>query len=125
MEIEYFFSQSAAASLNIEDFGNCAIEANNDDGLFWYLIIDTSLGWTRMLTYGPIDPLSPTMEESCTCSYARFEFNGPKIVKAIDRFLNTERKKIMPITQAREISRDNALAHCKSIVEYMKGFEVF
>lgn len=125
MEIEYSFSQIASASLSVEDYGNCAIEANNDEGLFWYIVVDTRYGWTRIFTYGPINPISPQLEEKCDCSFSRMEFNSQRIIKAIDKFLNTERKKVMPITQAREVSRDNALAQCKSIVEYMKNGENF
>lgn len=125
MEIEYSYNQTATAAISLEDYGNCAIEANNDEGLFWYMIIDTQYGWTRIMTYGPINPVSPQLEEKCVCSFERMEFNGQKIVKAIDKFLNTERKKLLPITQAREISRDNALAQCRSIPEYMKNMENF
>ena len=123
--IEYSFVGQFESQLNIEDIGNCAVEANNDDGQFWYLIIDTRLGWTKIMQYGPINPQSDTFEDSCECTFSRIEFDAKKIYRVVDMFLNKTRKKLMPITQAREISRDNALNQCRSIIEYMKDTEKY
>lgn len=121
MEIEYSYTQSAAAALNVEDYGNCAIEANNDDGFFWYLVVDTALGWTRVLEFGPVSIDKEELPETFNCSYSRFEFRGPKIVKTIDKFLNRETKHLLPISQAREVGRDSALDHCPVFPQYMRS----
>ena len=36
---EYFYTQTAMGELEVEDMGNCVIEASNDMGCFWYLCI--------------------------------------------------------------------------------------
>ena len=124
MEVEYASEATFTAVLSLSDVGNCAIEANNDDGQFWYMVVDTNLGWTRIFEYGPIIPQKELMEDSCVCYFSRIEFDMKKIIKSIDSFLNKSRKGYMSITQAREISAGNALAQCKSIIEYMKSPEV-
>ena len=125
MQIEFCRQESYLGSIDIEDYGNCAIEANNDDGLFWYLVISTSMGFVRVMEYGPIDPTSDKLEDSCICCFSRMEFDGKKVVRIIDNFLNKSRKSFSDITQAREISKDDALAQCKSLISYMKDEEAF
>lgn len=120
MEFEYAYSTTANGQVDIEDYGNCAIEANNLDGQFWYLIIDTKLGWTQIMEYGPIDPKGVGLEDSCVCLYDKVEFNGKKIARRVDMFLNKGRNGFSPIEQAREISKESALSQCKSIIDYMK-----
>lgn len=123
MQIEYYEQSEFLGCLEVDDFGNCAIEANNDDGEFWYLVIDTKIGYTRVMEYGPIVPNKETLEDFCGCSFTRIEWDAKKVVNIITSFLNKKRKGRLDISQAREISRESALAQCKSIIEYMKDSE--
>jgi len=41
---EYFFTRQAVGELEVEDMGNCCIEATNDQGMLYYLVTDTKLG---------------------------------------------------------------------------------
>lgn len=125
MQIDFCKQESYIGSINIEDYGNCAIEANNDEGQYWYLIVDTCMGFVRTMEYGPIVPSLSRMEDSCVCVFSRSEFDGKKVVKKISDFLNKTRKGYMDITQAREVSRKTALSQCRSIIEYMKDPEEF
>ena len=50
---EYFYTQQAVGQLNIEDLGNCAIEAFNDEGSHYYLVIKTQLGQSIVMEAGP------------------------------------------------------------------------
>ena len=67
MNFDYFTVQTVMANIEIEDIGNCAIEANNDNGEFWYLIIRTTLGSTQIFEYGPTIHTG-IMEKSVNCS---------------------------------------------------------
>ena len=124
MQIEYAYELKAGDCLQLDQPGNCAIEANTIDGLFFYLIIDTRLGWTRIMEYGPVNPLTEGMEDSCACSFDRFEWNTKKLTKAVDTFLNKNRNKIR-IFQAKEVDRQYALSQCRSIIDFMKKEDVF
>ena len=40
MEFNYYYDTIAMASIDVEDIGNCAIEAHTDLGEFYYLLIN-------------------------------------------------------------------------------------
>lgn len=117
MNIEYFKQLQAMDSIEIEDIGNCSIEACNDSGAFWYLIIKTNYGMSEILEYGPIVPDINELPNSVICDYSKIEFMEGKLKKIIDMFLNNGKRQI---TQAREISKEEALNNCKSLIEYME-----
>ena len=122
MEFEYFYTKSVNGFIDIDDIGNCAIEAFDDLGQVYYLVIRTSYGSTRIMDYGPIIADCDTLPKSTHCTYKRIEYTDAKIKKAIDNFLNNP---YASITQAREIDIDEALNNCKSIINYMKGEDSF
>lgn len=125
MEIEYYQQSQYLGCIDIDDYGNCAIEANNDDGEFWYLVIDTKMGFSRIMEYGPIVPNKEVMEDYCMCAFSRIEWDAKKVVNIIKTFLNKQRKGRLDISQAREINKDLALSQCKSIIEYMADPEAY
>lgn len=115
--VQYFYERTAMNSLDIDNIGDCAIEATNDSGYCWYLVIDTKLGWVRVFEYGPILPDMHELLGSVKCSFDRFEWDDIKIKKRIREFLTNPKRKI---TQAELINRDDALSYCTDIIEYMK-----
>lgn len=117
MEFEYFYTQQATGSLDIEDIGNCAIQANTDNGVYFYLVIETHLGFSHIFRYGPRILNSDSLPKSCSCSYSCMEYNEGKLQTAIQQFLNP---KFYQITQAIEIDKDTALNNCISILDYFK-----
>ena len=122
LNFEYFFSRMAMGDLEVEDIGNCAIEANDDIGNFYYIVIETNLGFTKIFEYGPTQPDFNEMCKSVTCTFDRIEFNEKKIIKRIQTFLNTP---IRNITQAQVVEKEYALDGCKDIIEYMRHKENF
>ena len=122
LEFEYFYQRMATGNLEVEDIGNCAIEANNDDGLFYYLLIETNMGFTKIFEYGPIHPDFHELPKSVKCNFERIEYNEKKLSKKIDDFLNSGFK---CITQAQEIDKDMLLNNCTNIIEYMRDRENF
>lgn len=119
---EYFYTKTAVGNLELEDIGNCIIEAANDEGLLFYLMISTSLGWTKIVEYGPAAPDFYELPKSCFCSFSRIEYDERKIHKRIDEFLNTPKRNI---TQAQEVDADVFFDSCKSILDYVKNPENF
>ena len=122
MEFNYFYTATAIGNLSIEDIYKCAVEANNDDREFYYLVIDSKLGFSKIFQYGPLVKDSDIMHKSVKCSFKRIEVDQFKIEKEIKGFLNNP---FANITQAVEIPINEALANCKSLIEYMKDSEAF
>ena len=125
---EYFYSREAIGNLDVEDIGNCSIEANDDLGNFYYMVIDTNLGFTRIFEYGPCNPDFNELPKAVGCTFNRIEFNEKqieelkKILEEIQNgriysFLNAPHRNI---TQAQLVDRDYALDGCKDIIEYMR-----
>ena len=112
----------AIGQLDVDDIGNCAIEANNDEGNYYYMVIETNLGFTKIFEYGPVQPDFNEMCKSVTCTFDRIEFNEKKISKRIYSFLNAPGKNI---TQAQIVDKEYALDGCKDIIEYMRNSNNF
>lgn len=111
---EYFYVTTAMDELVVDDIGNCIIEANDDEGNFYYLIIRTAYGVTRILEYGPyIDGGFPL---SCSCTFKQFDYHERKISKAIEKFLSK------PLyTQAQLIDNyADISARLKNLTEYLE-----
>ena len=63
-----------------------------------------------------------TKPEADTVSFKRIDFDERKINKTIDAFLNNP---YANITQAQEISIENALNNCIDMIEYIKDKDKF
>jgi hypothetical protein len=80
---EYFFTRMATGELEVEDLGNCIIEAGDDFGQLYFLKIDTNLGWSRIFEYGPCTPDFHELPKSVICNFDREEFNEIKLSNRI------------------------------------------
>ena len=98
MTFEYLQRVTVEGELVVDNIGDCVIEANNDFGELFYLIIRTELGWTEILEYGPCVPDLLLLHAEYQIKYNRFEFSEYKIQKRIDKFLNDGKRSI---TQAK------------------------
>lgn len=98
----------------MEDIGNVAIIANNDAGMEYYLILRTELGLTKSLEYGPSIPDLEELPMSVTERYNQFEFNEGKIIKMINKFLNSN-----SITQAREADIEEIVEKIRHLENYI------
>ena len=114
---EYFFTRIATGELEVEDIGNCIIEAGDDFGQLYFLKIDTNLGWSRIFEYGPCTPDFQELPKSVICTFDREEFNEIKLHNRIKQFLNAPKRNI---TQARIIDNETLFDSLKDIIEYMK-----
>ena len=98
MTFDYLQRVIVDGQLDVENIGDCIIQANNDFGEEFYLIIKTVLGWTEILEYGPCVPDLPELSYNYTVRYSKFEYNQSKIERTIDKFLNDAKR---GITQAK------------------------
>ena len=116
MTFEYMMRTVVDASIEIDDPGNCALRANNDSGEEFYLIVKTELGWTEMLTFGPIIPDISQLPRSSSCNYSRIEYSEYKINSAIQKFLNNPYSKI---TQVMVVDKEEAKSCIKNLADYI------
>lgn len=66
--------------IEIESVGNVCLEAiNEDDGLYYYLLIKTSLGTTSIFEYGPVIPDIDKLFDIYSVSFVRQPFNEKKL----------------------------------------------
>ena len=66
--------------IEIENIGNVCIEAiNENDGLFYYLLIKTSLGTTSIFEYGPVVPDIDKLFDNYNVSFNREQYNEKKL----------------------------------------------
>ena len=100
-------------SIDIDDIGNCCIQAFNDYGLEWILKIETKLGWSTTKIFGPFEVNNNSMSDSFMYAKSACEFNHKKIYKKIDDFINDSKKEI---TQVFLIEDDIYLEKLNNIV---------
>lgn len=98
MTFDYLQRVIVDGQLDVDNIGDCVIQANNDFAEEFYLIIKTELGFTEVLEYGPIVPDLPILPPEYQIKYNKFEYNQSKLEKIIDRFLNNPKR---IVTQAK------------------------
>lgn len=106
--------------IEIESVGNVCIEAaNENDGLFYYLLIKTSLGTSSIFEYGPIVPDIDKLYDIYNVSFMRQPFNDKKLLIFISKWLNDKTKKI---TYANVIDENKFLDNYKDIAYTIENY---
>lgn len=100
MTFEYLQRVVVDGQLDVENIGQCVLQANNDLAEEFYLIIKTELGWTEVLEYGPCLPDLLLLHSDYSIKYNKFEYNQTKIERIIDKFLNNPKR---VVTQAKVV----------------------
>ena len=95
----------ALDTIDIPDIGNTCINAFNDFGLEWYLIIDTHQGWTRIKEFGPLLVDTDSIATYFDYTMYQYEYSDKKINKVIDKFINNNKRMI---TQVFEVPKEQA-----------------
>lgn len=98
MRFEYLQRIVVDGELEVENIGQCVLQANDDFAKEYYLIIKTELGYTEIIEYGPLTPDIQLLCDNYQIKYQRFEYNQGKIERIIDKFLNDGKR---GITQAK------------------------
>lgn len=82
-------------TLEIESVGNVCIEGiDMDNGLYYYLLIKTSMGTSSIFQYGPIVPDMEKSYNYYNVSYNKEQFNEKKLGMFISKWLNDKFRKI-------------------------------
>lgn len=120
MNFQYFVTKVVNASIEVEDMGSCAIQAFNDRGEEYNLIIETNLGVCRALTFGPVMPEFDLLPEKLHIQFERFNFSEKTVSKMINKFLNDPFKNI---TQAFTKTKEELLADLPNLRNYMSQID--
>lgn len=115
MIFPYYQTTVINAELEVEDVGNCAIKAYNDLGIEHILVIDTSLGWSRIFQMYPIRPDFDLLLAKTAMTYDKIPYDDRKLRRIISSFLNSNE-----ITQAFVVYREEALNDCKDMLAFMR-----
>ena len=113
---EYGKSVSYLDSIEIENIGDCCIQAFNDMGEEYYLIVETRYGQTKVLEYGPF--LGGAIPDFCYEKYSQFQYSENKIEKIIDKFLSSHE-----LTQAVEIDMEDIENNLVDVKRYMSVWQ--
>lgn len=106
-------------SIIVEDIGNCALEAIDQNGCFHYFISITNEGTTEIITFGPIVPDISILPKSYSTSFERIGYTDAKLQKAIQKWaLGGKGTNFESIEQ---VSLEEAVAQHVSVVEHLIG----
>lgn len=106
-------------SLYITDIGNCALEAVDDKGLYYYLVIITKAGSTHILTWGPIVPDIILVPKGYSESYGNESYKEDKLQKYIAKWVLGG--KGYTFTEINQIKPEEALTQYRNLGAYMKS----
>lgn len=119
MQFEFNNQYVPQSLVEIDEIGEFGLEARNDDGYFWYMLIKTFYGTSVIATCGPVVPDIDPIPAGYTAYLDKIPYKEDKIAKTISRFLNDPKK---GITKAEVISLDDAKKQFKEICPYLKSF---
>lgn len=80
--------------IDIDQIGEFGIEASNDDGYHYYMVIKTVLGTSVIATCGPIFLDSDLLPSGFSTTLTKMPYKEDKLAKTINLFLNDKYKKI-------------------------------
>lgn len=115
---EYLPTSVYIEKIEIKDIGNTIIEGKNEDGIFYYLTIQTEFGMTRVCEFGPcVDGLQYELK-GFNFKYYKTSYTESKCVTAINKFLKNY---IYGIVEAKEVTFEDLEKYCNiEILKYIK-----
>lgn len=117
MEFEFNIQPTPQSLLTVDNIGQVAIEASDDEGNYYYLISMTNLGFTTVATAGPVVPDLEVLPPGYNIHINVMEYEEKKVTKTVYKFLNDYHA---GITNAREVLLEEALEGFRNIKEYLK-----
>lgn len=105
--------------VDIENIGDFAIEASNDQGEFWYLVVRTLLGTVTLASCGPLVPDVELLPSGYSCVLNRMEYKEDRLEKTINVWLN-DRSKLL--TQAKILPIEEAIDQFRDLGDYLRRF---
>lgn len=117
MQFEFNHQLLPQSILEVDEVGEFAIEANNDLGYYWYLVIRTILGTSIISTCGPVFPDIALLPSGFCMTLEKIPFKEEKLAKTINLFLNDRKK---GLTEARIIDVEDGINQFRELKDYLK-----
>lgn len=121
MEFEFNNELKAQNKINIDNIGSFALEACNENGAFFYYVVQSIMGQCIIASCGPIVPDIDAIPSGFCINLYKMIYNETKLGKAINLFLNDKYKQI---TAAQEITIEDAIEQFRDIKDYLKNINV-
>ena len=118
-QFEFNMQPCPMSILDIENIFQCAVEATNAEGEYYYLVALTSLGVTSIFTCGPVVPDVFFLPNGYSTNLTRHECDDKKVSKFINSWLNDRYKKLQ---EAKIISFKEAKEQFRDICEYLDEY---
>lgn len=106
--------------LEVEEVGDLCIEASNDDGFYYYLIIKTVLGESKIFAAGPVIPEYDELVNGFNVSYNVTQYKEEKLIKTINTWLNDSKKKL---TNASMVELSSAIGAFRDVKDVLREFD--
>lgn len=119
MQFEFNNQLMPQSLVDVEDVGQLAIEATNDEGYYYYLLIRTLLGTATIVSCGPVVPDIDRLPDGYQIRLDRMDYKEDKICKQINFWLNDRSKKL---TEAHPITFEEAIDAMRDVKSYLEGY---
>ena len=116
MQFDYKKTITLSESVEIEDIGEFAIECSDFDNLYYYMIVTTYLGYTHILTYGPIIPDIDKIPSGYNVYYKCITFKEESLIKEINKFITDTKKDIVRVEVVNKKDAFNQLKNFESLI---------
>ena len=67
------------SSIDVEDIGNCVLEAVDQNGCYHYLIVSTANGYSKVVEWGPVIPDVDIVPSGYKSAYSYMSYSDSKI----------------------------------------------
>ena len=106
-------------SIDIPEIGNFCLEAiNDDDILYYYLMVKAELGTASIMWYGPVAPDIDLLPSVYTARFERYPVNDTKLIGWVKKWLNEKEK---GITSANIIDQKQFMENFRDLKSYMEA----
>ena len=120
MEFEFYKQLTAQNKIDINNIGSFALEAYNEDGVYYFYLVKSIMGQSVIASCGPIIPDLDAIPSGFSINLYKMPYNEARLSKAIGLFLNDREKQI---TDAREIDIEDAIEQFRDIKEYLNNLD--
>ena len=123
MDFEYNNQYVPQDLLTVDEVGRCALEGSNDDGLYYVLIVRSSMGVATFIECGPYAPDVAVLPSGFSMSINRMKFDAKKVGGYINKWLNDKKK----LTHVDVVPEEEAIEQFRDMKEYIRlyGDEVY
>lgn len=105
--------------LYVENIGNCALEALDELGQYYYIIVKTVQGQSHILSFGPVIPDLEVLPKTFKLDYYSTQYNDKKLAKSLQVWATGQQK--TNFEQITQIDSTEALAQLPNIEACFTG----